>query len=295
MKLLLSAATIIASVAYNASAITSQPADTVKVLHNVTSLTITESSGNKTQIHVTGQNGSTTYDYDLNTETADNILGEPLIDIDIPFVNILNSSSGHKSRAKKRSKFSTIFGHDLYVGALIESNSDVIDGGWEIGFNYLVGGDWQPRGGGLHLRTGLGIAYRRFGTRPGYIISMPSQAVEINRAPDNAVKASGHLRSFNLRVPFSISQTIGKSFFIEIAAILNFNFNTKGSTKYIIDNHRQKDSFSGLHQRLLTPEAHVSIGFRKSIAIYYSSPFTTMRRDYGPQFRHSAVGVSLNF
>lgn len=274
--------------AISATAAGKEHTDTIKTLTNVSSVTVTENGG-KTVISVTGTYDNMPYRYSIDSETVSDSdseisLADNPFDFDLPFTS-----------EKKRRRCHMLWLRDIYTGMLLENNYTGMGGGWEIGVGQIVGIGYQPWRNGPKFRTAIGFGVRNMGTDKGYRFNRIGGKLLLEPEVDGAEHSSSHLTSHDIRIPFSIQQKIYKSFFIECSAILNFNIYTDASTEYTIDGIKYRETYKGLHQRLLTPEFRATIGFSNAIAVYYSSPFTTMRRDYGPQFRHSCVGISLFF
>lgn len=290
MKHLLTSAGILA--AFISAAAAPAPADTIKTLQNVNNVTISESGG-KTTITITGCDDGTSYEYRLDTETittADNGMStiERIFDFSLPF-------TGGTKKQSEWDRYRMLWFRDIYTGILLENDFPGMGGGWEIGIGEVAAISYRPWRHGPRFRIGAGFGFRSMGTRHSHTFDLVDGNLTLSPVADGNYNNSSRITSGYIRVPFSISQHIYRAFFIGCSAILNFNIHTTASSRYETDNISYRETYTGLHQRLLTPEFRATIGFAEAVAVYYSSSFTTMRRGFGPQFRHSAIGLSLFF
>ncbi len=282
----------IMSCAFSATATAALSSDTIAVLENPTEVKVVETA-NRKKIIVNGLKGDEKYTYVYVSEISDSTdtsMADALFEFNAPFAK--------KSRKKDKAVKSIGGFSDIYTGAIIPAGA--ADGfhkaGWEIGMLNVIKAVWRVPSAGSEFTLGLGWWYRRMPVGAGMIVSSDRGNISLVPVSPTSKSVKSHLRAFGFSVPLTYYQRISKSFGIEIGGVAQLNTFTRAKASWTEDGVEHKVTFKGLHQRILTAEALVRVGFRGKAAIYARyCPMSMFAPEHGPETGSVAVGISLGF
>lgn len=262
--------------------------DTIKIVERPKSVTVI-TDGNVKTIKVKGSKDNPEFRYEYKSTVIDTAetTSDDSSDFNLPFFK----------KTDKKKKISTDWITDIYVGAVIPTAADrgFSTAGWEIGMLGVVRGSYRlsPT---TELSIGLGWQYSRLPLGAGMRYETNAGNLSAVEIPDDMYKVKSSLRSFKIRIPVLLYQSIYKDFGFDFGAVVDLNTYTTAKSSWNKDADSHKTTFKGLHQRILTVDALLRIGLRGSIAAYVRySPMSMFKEAHGPQFDAVAIGVSLGF
>lgn len=259
-----------------------EPTDTVAIIKNPTTVTVTADDGFlsiKTQDSATG----TVYTYSSQASPDQQ---EGSWDINLPFVN-----------KRKHRQGETIWLRGLYWGYVTDTQSDYgLTHGWECGLMDFVGYQWWTSmktsfsvGMGLHwtqMRVGKGMALTRDLDR----------TLRLTQAQADWTDCKGQINMYSVVIPVTFTQRLSHSFGFSLSAIANLNYYTTAKTEYQIGNLKYTEKYKGLEQRILTADFMATVGWSNAFGIFAKfSPCQPFRSGYGPRFKRWSFGISLAF
>lgn len=279
-----------------ASAQTEAP-DTVAIFEGNGNLTITTTSGGGKVI--TFSEPTADGRMRTNTYTIDNTSRPRFFDGATPsrwdISKILNRN---ERRAERRPRTATTGAVGIYAGGLIPTGSHgAITGGWEIGVNNLIMGEWLPGRGLPSLAIGLGFGWEMQTVGHGAILNSEHGRLFTLPAPTGIHDVKSRIRRFHFTIPLTVTIPIHRKFQMTLSPELHLNTYTTASASFSDNDGRHTSlSFKGLHQKIATVDLTAGLGFREAIGVYVTySPMKPWKEGYGPQYHTIAVGASLNF
>lgn len=282
---LLSAALILPALTATAQ----EPADTLVVVNNAHSITVTETPAGNT-ITIVGQGDDKEYYYQYSSnvqnpvsESIDNDLDNNEWGMSLPFL-----------KEKKRKKSEVIWLGQTYVGIALPVNEPRgLDASVECGVGQLIGASFSPWAKGPSFAIGFGIHYQQY-TLHNALFSLGDKRLSLVSPVEGASDLSSRLCNFGFQIPFTITQKICHEFGITVGAALKFNTYTTASSKYHLDDVTYQMDFKGLQQHTLGADIYAAIGLVNDIGLYVRyTPTDLFRSGYGPRFNTVSFGITI--
>ncbi len=271
------------SVAISATA--QEPSDTIQVVNNVHSLTVTESPSGST-ITIIGQGSDNDYYFSQTTSVDDpNAPEQEDWGLSLPFLR-----SG-----KTPSKSKIVWLDQLYFGISHPLSAPVgVDQSIECGFGQIIAAEYTPWRKGPSFAIGVGLHYEQYCLHHGLIFGKEGSALTLNSLGEGETSPSSRLRNFGFTVPITITQTIYKEFAVSIGATLQFNTDTRASSSFYKDDIKYTRDFKGLQQRIMSYNLYAAIGFRDDVGLYVRyNPLSLFRTGDGPRFETISFGITF--
>lgn len=283
MKKIVLTIAMAASLAVTAAA--TEVSDTIKVVENPQSVTVTRTSDGLTNVMVVGNvdNKEDAYSYTSSVIAIENTPVEEW-GLSLPFL-----------KAKREKKTNYIWFQQTYIGIpFVLSGPTGLDQSIECGIGQLVGVSWKPCQSGPGFAIGVGIHYEQYSLHAGKIFGKDGDRLTINSLGEKFTNPSSRLRNFGFTVPVTINQSIYKGFSVSVGVGMRFNTYTKATSSFSKDDVRYKRDFKGLQQRVLNYELYGAIGWDDMAALYVRyTPVSLFKSAYGPSFETLSIGITL--
>ncbi len=260
--------------------------DTITVIENAANITVKTTQNSETAIVVKDSDGQTTYSYlfssDQTGKTDDNW------NLSLPFL---------RDKKKNAAVYDLSVCINPYVGgSVVSDNPSGLHGSVDVGLSDLFRARYIPTGRGFSISIGLGMGYRQYTLGGGNRFESIDRRLNISPRDENMENVRNRLGIMTFNIPVMLTQRIGKHFAISAGGRVNFNTYAKASFSCDIDGLHFKETYKGLHQRLMTVDAVGKIGFPDAVVIYVSySPMKPFENGYGPQFKTLSFGLTIGF
>ena len=168
--------------------------------------------------------------------------------------------------------------------ALISTDSDVMNfktqRSYEI-FLYLNSNDFRSDSGRHLFSYGVGLNWKNFSMTKGMMYKDDEGIIHPNvEWPKHSDPKVSKLRVFSVTFPIMYSCNIASGFGFTIGPVVN--------------DEKQKDKYKRAHCNLATVDLMFQLNFR-DVGVYAKySPMNIMDTDYWPEFKHWAVGLTVN-
>lgn len=267
--------------------------DTVAVIERPTLVTVTTTNG-ATVLTVKGKEGNDNYTYSYqtgadNTDSLDIDFVEPTIeDFSLPFMRKKDTEQKNKSRS-----FAYTWFNNIYLGIPDATHRGVINNGFEVGVLSIFRLNQRLWRHGPSLSVGFGMGYQRL-RAPKHLFDCENGIIYPVEGSKEMKVARSHFNTMHLHVPVLISYQFYRWINVSAGAVIDFNTYTAAHTKYKIGNTETRRHITGLHQRLMTVQPTLIIGFSDIAGIYVRySPMSYFRKGYGPDFSTISGGFTL--
>lgn len=268
--------------------------DTVAVIERPTLVTVTTTKG-ATVLTVKGKEGNDNYTYSYqtgadNTDSLDIDFVEPTIeDFSLPFMR-KKEPTLQKNRYHS---FAYTWFNNIYLGIPDATRRGVINNGFEVGVLSIFRLNQRLWRHGPSLSVGFGMGYQRL-RAPKHLFDSENGIIYPVEGSKEMKVARSHFNTMHLHVPVLISYQFYRWINVSAGAVIDFNTYTAAHTKYKIGNTETRRHITGLHQRLMTVQPTLIIGFSDIAGIYVRySPMSYFRKGYGPDFSTISGGITL--
>lgn len=276
-----------------AAAAEPEAVDTLTMVEGVKSLIITN-SGNTTGVEIRGtrKDPSYMYDLDVDVQSKSNKISDDW-NLKLPFLTDQDANTTKKPR--KKWKYTCM--QHIYIGINMPQNAHAgFDSSLDCGIASMFGIAWQGARRGPKFSLGIGYGGWQLNLHHGTIWGKDGDRLLVQSAPEGAQKAKGRLYAFSFTMPLLVSQKLAGDFGVTAGAVVNFNTYTKAKSEYTLDGVTVKSKYKNLQQRILTADVIGMIGWVDDMNLYVRwSPMHMFAKEYGPQFKTLAVGLSINF
>lgn len=229
--------------------------------------------------------------YIYNYSKAKDESGDSDWEVNIPF---LSSYRERKNKQRSGVRLTVDWFDNFYVGGLPGIDKPKgMRGGWEIGFDNIVGLYLHAGRKAPVLSLGFGMGYKGINYGGGMMLAQDEKTLLLVPRDEEISSASSRLHLFHLTVPFMITQPLVCGLSARIGAILNLNTYTSATTKMKIGRKSMKESFHSLEQRFATPSFFGSLIY-DHVGVYVRwSPVSLYSSEWGPRCKTLSVGVNF--
>lgn len=146
-----------------------------------------------------------------------------------------------------------------------------------------------------HFSVGFGLNWRNYRmTGQQRFVKSDNGFVTLEPYPEGADVSFSRIKNFSLIVPFHYAYRIARNFYVDAAAIVNFNTYASIKTRYKLDGEKHKDFAKQIHQTPMTVDFMLSLSY-DVIGIYAKySPCNVLEKTYGPEFQYFSTGLVFN-
>lgn len=285
---------LLALTASVASAIATEPADSIITVANPDSVTIVRNP-TSFKVDVFGKEGNPGYRYSYERKTMESdseVLSECSTgwNFRIPF----SEKKENKERSSYSIEFAGIaFGFVNATNAPERMNVNMASS-YEISLPAILRLHWSPWRNGTSFSIGFGLGWRNYRMNGNTRFVKDGNRLAFDAYPENADIKFSRIKMFSLSVPLMWHQQLSsKGFNLALGGVVNFNTHASLKTKYVLDGTECTDTDNDLHQQKVSFDLMGVIGF-KSIGFYVKySPTHVLNTDFGPKFNHFSTGISL--
>lgn len=274
-----------------ATATATEVSDTIKVVENPQSVTVTRTPDGLTNVTVVSNaddKEDAYYSYTSSVIAID-VSGNPITSdeewgLSLPFL-----------KAKSVKKTTYIWFQQTYIGIpFVLSGPTGLDQSIECGIGQLVGVSWKPCQSGPRFSIGAGIHYEQYALHASKIFGKDGDRLTITPLGEEYTDPSSRLKNFGFTIPVTINQSIYEGFSVSVGVGMRFNTYTKATSSFSKDDVRYKRDFKGLQQRVLNYELYGAIGCYDMAALYVRyTPVSLFKSAYGPRFETLSIGITL--
>lgn len=269
--------------------------DTVAVIEHPKAVTVTTTTNGTTILTVKGKEGNDNYTYSYqtggnNADSLDIDFVEPTIeDFSLPFMR-KKEPAQQKNRYRS---FEYTWFNNVYLGIPDATHCGVIRNGFEVGVLSIFRLNQRLWRHGPSLSVGFGMGYQRL-RAPKHLFDSEDGIIYPVEGSKEMKVARSHFNTMHLHVPVLISYKFYRWVNVSAGAVIDFNTYTATHTKYKIGNTETRRHITGLHQRQMTIQPTVIIGFDDFVGLYVRySPMSYFRKGYGPDFSTISGGFTF--
>lgn len=164
---------------------------------------------------------------------------------------------------------------------------------WEVGWT-VIQYDYTPKDWRTTFSTGLGLEWDNY-TLKGHNdwFSKAGDKVVVDNVKGAFDNLSSRVHVLALTMPLLVKQRFAKNFAISVGAQLNWNYYSRLTNKYDIDDYEYDVSTKDIGARPITVDVLGIIHF-DDIAIYCKyAPMSVLKSDRGPEFQSLSFGIRL--
>lgn len=182
--------------------------------------------------------------------------------------------------------------------ALISTDSDVMNfkgqRSYEI-FLDLNSCDFRSNSGRHLFSYGVGLSWKNFSMTKSRMYKDDEGIIHHSvEWPEHSDPKVSKLRVFSVTFPIMYSCNIASGFGFTLGPVVNLNTYSSIVNKYRLNDEKQKDKYKRAHCNLATVDVMFQLNFR-DVGVYAKySPMNIMDTDYWPEFKHWAIGLTLN-
>lgn len=273
-------------------------ADTVKIIKNAKEVTVTR-DGRSTTVKVNIKDSlSNVSFYEYKIEVSENVENDKTDEfpdtwgMDIPFISRKKPSSVG-SRKKTISRREIGFEHVYWGWRFNYGDKGNVKNGFEVGIRNLIGMSWSRGRHTPAFEIGIGFGMMRMYASDGFVYGKSGDAVTLYPLSPMEESDFSRLDVWRFHVPVLLSVPLGKNGNFSLGGVVNFNTYAKACTRLVRDNKREKTSYKGFQQRLLTADVFASIS-GCGMGLYFTwSPVALFKKAYGPELKAWSIGVDL--
>lgn len=269
--------------------------DTVKVIDNVNSVTVSKTGDTTTIDAIYDDIYSNTkrhYKYEVEIEKDNNIsISDFPSDwgMTLPFLNKEPQNSSNSKKQIKR--YFVGFNHIFWGWKFNYAGNANIKECFEIGIRNLLGLAWKRRNSEFEI--GLGISESRYLCGEGMIFVKEGDKLGVAGVEDGIKVKHSRLNVYTFHIPLIYTQKISKYFSTSIGATINLNTYAKAWNEFENGSLTVKNECKGLHQNLFSVEPYASIQF-DWIGVYAAwKPMKLFDNKFGPELKSWSLGVEL--
>lgn len=272
----------------------SEMPDTVKIIQRADIVTIS-SEGNTTKLIALTKDKAWDNEYSYEVEVTDKAANSPEDwDFDFPF-NLAARSNQTVSSSSRRLQRQYCLSNIFFGQRFNYFDKGHVKNSFECGIRNLVSLAWSHGPGTTAFSIGIGFSLQKYNAEDGFIYSKEGDRLILMPIEEGYARKQSSLQVFSVQVPFMITQPIGKCVELALGAIAKFNSFAAATTVCSKAHNSYKFNFTGLQQRLMTPELVAAIGIA-DIGLYASwSPVSIFSDPYGPKLKSWSLGVNLGF
>lgn len=271
--------------------------DTVKVIENVTTFTVSKTDDNTTvDVIYDDSDGKTKrhYKYEMKIDRDNDVeISDFPSDwgMSLPFYD---KEPKRATDAKKKTKRYVVgFNHLFWGWRFNYSGKANIKNCFEVGIRDLLGIAWKR--GNSEFEMGLGFAMARYLCGDGMIFVKEGDRLAMAGVEDGIRIKHSRLDMFSFQIPLLYNQKFAKICSTSIGAIVNFNTYAKASNEMEYGSITVKNECKGLHQNLLSVEPFVALQI-EGFGIYASwTPMKLFDSRFGPELKSWSLGLELVF
>lgn len=269
--------------------------DTVKVINNVNSVTVSK-TGDITTIDAIYDdiysNTKRHYKYEVEIEKDNDIsISDFPSDwgMTLPFLNKEPQNSSNSKKQIKR--YFVGLNHIFWGWKFNYAGNANIKECFEIGIRNLLGLAWKRRNSEFEI--GLGISESRYLSGEGMIFVKDGDKLGVAGVEEGIKVKHSRLNVYTFHIPLIYTQKISKYFSTSIGATINLNTYAKAWNEIENGSLTVKNECKGLHQNLFSVEPYASIQF-DWIGVYAAwKPMKLFDNKFGPELKSWSLGVEL--
>ncbi len=211
------------------------------------------------------------------------------LDFNVPFYHkVVNKTSVHCGRLVRPDNFGM---------ALLEVNSGDVDfrtqRSYEVFYNMCD--DYFKLSSFMTFNYGLGFSWKNFAMTKGGMMTKDDEGnIRIGEWPEKSEPKVSKLRVFSFTFPFVFGVNVYHGIGFSVGPVVNLNASSSIVDKYRLNGKKQKDRYKRAHCNLATVDMMFQLNF-KDVGIYAEySPMNIMDSDYWPEFKHWAIGLTVD-
>ena len=181
--------------------------------------------------------------------------------------------------------------------ALLNVNSDNVNfrtqRSYEVFFNLCD--DYFKLSSFMTFNYGLGFSWKNFAMTKGGMMTKDGEGnVQIGEWPEKSEPKVSKLRVFSVTFPLVFGVNVYRGVGFSVGPVVNLNASSSIVDKYRLNDEKQKDKYKRAHCNLATVDMMFQLNFR-DVGVYAKySPMNIMDTDYWPEFKHWAIGLTVN-
>ncbi len=211
------------------------------------------------------------------------------LDFNLPFYHkVVNRTSVRRGYVVEPGNFGM---------ALLNVNSGNVDfrtqRSYEVFFNLCD--DYFKLSSFMTFNYGLGFSWKNFAmTKSGMMTKDDEGNILIGEWPEKSEPKVSKLRVFSVTFPFVFGVNVYRGVGFSVGPVVNLNASSSVVNKYRLNDEKQKDKYKRAHCNLATVDLMFQLNFR-DVGVYAKySPMNIMDTDYWPEFKHWAIGLTVN-
>lgn len=221
-------------------------------------------------------------------DTEDDYGNLSRFDFNVPFY--------HKVVSKNHACRRWLVGPGDFGMALLNVNSDGLDfkaqRSYEVFYN--IYDDYFKLSSFMTFNYGLGFSWKSFAMKKGGMMTKDDEGnILIGEWPEKFEPKVSKLKVFSITFPLVFGVNVYRGVGFSVGPVVNLNASSMIVDKYRLDGKKQKDKYKRAHCNLATVDMMFQLNFR-DVGVYAKySPMNVMDTDYWPEFKHWAIGLTL--